>query len=207
MMKIDEKMNLVLEIEQETGEKAADGKTLITRKLYSHSAPIEEATYERYFLLLGEVIATVYAKGFGVGMAGRQALLLVKKLAMDEGGEEAFKDVQAGLINEIERRSNVVVLDPAGGGWKPMPLRVAADSGIITQGEYKEVMSQATFFTAVSWIQTAKEQRAYRGPMERFYSAQIVSLNATAFASSLQTVTLAASTPAVPLAPASQDLV
>jgi hypothetical protein len=127
MMKVDEKLNLVLEIEQETGGKNEKGE-LITRKLYSHSMPIEEATYERYFLLLGEVIATVYAKGFGVGMAGRQALLLVKKLAMDEGGEEAVKDVQAGLLDEIERRTSVVVFDPVS-GWKPIPLTVAGQQG------------------------------------------------------------------------------
>lgn len=193
MAKIDRKLNLVLEIEQETGatrEVVADGKTTqvpVVKKLYAHSTPISEETFERYALLLGEVIATVYGKGFGVGMAGRLALLLIKKLAAAEG-EEFLADVQSGLINEIERLTNVIALDPDG-GWKPMPLTMAVKSDLISDREYKEVMSNAAFFTAISWIQTPKEQKGYIFPMMRIYSAQIISSNATEFASSLKTST------------------
>src|ERR1700744_3586996 len=133
MATIDKKMNLVLTIEQETGQvqpKVADGKPVleggrpvmepVLRKLYAHSAPILEETYERYALLLAEVITTVYGKNFGVGMAGRVALLLIRQLAQRE---DTLEDVEQGLINEIERLTSVIALHPEN-GWQPVPLAV-----------------------------------------------------------------------------------
>jgi hypothetical protein len=190
-MKIDKKLNLVLEIEQETGLTkevvGADGKPAtvpVVKTLYAHSMPIMEETYERYALLLGEVISTVYSKGFGAGMAGRLALLLVKKLAAAEGAD-SLADVERGLLAEVEQRTNVIALDPDG-GWKPMPLVIAAKNDLITEREYKEVMSNAVFFTAVSWLMAPKEQKAYVFPMMRIFNAQTISSNATEFANSLK---------------------
>lgn len=217
-MKIDKKLNLVLEIEQDTGrttQAMKDGKPVIENgqpvlvpvmnKLYSHSTPVEEATFERYGLLLGEVMAKVYGKGFGVGMSGRLALLLVKQLAAEEG-EDYLADVQAGLINEIDRLTSIIVLDPAT-GWGPMPISIAAKNDIISDREYKEVISNAVFFTAVSWLQTPKEQKGYVFPMMRIYNAQIVSSTATDFTNSLKMSMPAESTGGSQPAPQSSVLV
>lgn len=204
-MKIDKKLNLVLEIEQDTGRTTQvmkDGKPVLDKgepvmepvmvKLYSHSTPVEETTFERYGLLLGEVMAKVYGKGFGVGMSGRLALLLVKQLAAEEG-PDYVADVQSGLINEIDRLTSIIALDPVA-GWGPMPISIALKNEIISDREYKEVISNAVFFTAVSWLQTPKEQKSYVFPMMRIYNAQIVSLTATDFSNSLRMSTSAAST-------------
>jgi len=201
--KINKKMNLVLEIEQETDQvrpRLEDGKPVlengrpvmepVMRKLYAHSVPILEETYERYALLLAEVITTVYGKNFGVGMAGRVALLIIRQLAQREG---TLEEVQKGLINEIERLTSIIALDPQR-GWQPMPVAEALRQEVITPEEYKEVMSNAAFFTAVSWLQTRKEQKQYVFPMMRVYSAQIVSSTATEFAASLPTSTPAETT-------------
>lgn len=212
--KIDRKMNLVLTIEQETGRvrtvkdetTGKEEQVAIIDTLYAHSTPIAKPVFHRYAILLGEAVATVYGKGFGVAMAGRLFLLLVRKLAAQEG-PETLKDVEDGFVSEIERLTSVVALDPDGSGWKSYPLAVAKQMGLISDDEHEEVLSNAAFFTAASWLQTAKQLKAYVFPMMQLYSAQIVSSTATEFARSLRMPIPDANTGGSPEAKPSSQLV
>jgi hypothetical protein len=211
---IDRKLNLVLTIEQDTGrvrtvKDEATGKeeqVPVVDTLYAHSTPIAKQVFHRYAILLGEAVATVYGKGFGVAMAGRLFLILIREIAEREG-PDVLKNLEQGFVSEIERLTSVVALDPDGNGWKTLPLAVAKQNGIITDDEHEEVLSNAAFFTAASWLQSKKQLQAYVFPMMKIYSAQIVSSTPTEFARSLKMPTPDANTGGSPEANQSSPLV
>lgn len=178
-MKIDRRLNLVFEIDQ------GDGK-----KLYAHSTPIEETTWEQHYSVLSKTLTSLYSDDFNPGMAARLTLLRLREVAREKGKEQ---ETESGLITEIERRTNVIALDPEQ-GWQAVPLTVAVSRDLLSQGDYKEALSYACFFTSVSWVHTKGELMNLIIPMLKMYSAQVTSSNATEFSRSLPTSTPAAST-------------
>ena len=186
-MQIDRKMNLVLTVERDDGE-----------KLYVHSAPIGYEVFKHHYLVLSKAWAKIGQEGdFYVAFSGpKVAALVIRDVARDVGGagrtaEERSANglaaVEAGLMAEIVRLSNVVFVGKA--GWESYPLADAVRRKILSTEEFDEIEGAVTFFTVVSSMNKASETRLLLNPLTSLWGAQYVSLNATEFTSSLQTST------------------
>jgi len=174
-MKIDKKLNLVIPIETDDGT------------LYVHSMPIRREIFDTYFLVLSKTFAAIHGEGLGEIAGPRVAALILKKIAMDTGMWEGEMGVQRGLINEIHRQTNVLVLGDK--GWQTVPYDEAISKQLISADDAVEVENAITFFI----VSSAMHRRAMVKKMVEgaavLWGGQISSLNCTEFASSLPTST------------------
>lgn len=178
-MRIDRKLNLVLPIER-------DGGTI-----YVHSTPIGREVFERYFLPISKAFTAIYAEGLGTTGGPRVAAMMLRKISEDMGQWEGAEGVEAGLMNEIRRLSNVAVLGP--GGWTQMPLQDAVDQDFFSEDERSEVENVLVFFMVASAMHLRKELDGVIAIASRLWQARAESRSFTDFRNSLPISTLVAS--------------
>ena len=177
-MEIDRKLNLVLTVER------ADGSIV-----HVHSTPIRQAVFAQYYKVLAKTFAQIYSGGYGVTAAPRIAAMLLKDVAAEEGGRAG---VQEGLINEIRRVTNVVVLGER--GWETLPLDDALKRDLLDEDDASEVENAVVFFIVASVMHKRAELRAVLDVVRGIWGGQLVSSTCTEYAASLPTSTAAAST-------------
>ena len=169
-MKIDSKLNLVVEIESETGT------------LFVHSTPIAREVFEKYFLVISKAYASIISEGLSFVSGPRVAALLLKKIAVDRGAWEGSDGVEVGLMAEIRRLSNVVM--PTTSGWKTVPFQDAIDKQMISLDDIAEVEGLICFFICVSAMARRTEVAAILEKMS-LWGSQTTSLTSSIFADSL----------------------
>lgn len=180
-MKISRKLNLVIEVEQD------DGATL-----HVHSTPLARETFERYFKVIAKTFAKINGGGMGIVAGPRVCFLLLKETAIELGSWDGPEGVEAGLIAEMRRLSNVIV-KTADRGWIALPLQHALDSGMISDDDAAEVEGRVAFFICASAMHLRNELLPILTAMAGLWQAQVTSLDSTAFAASLPTSTETAS--------------
>lgn len=131
-MKIDKALNLVLAVDR-------DGFTI-----HVHSSPISEEVFENYYLPISKTFAGIYDEGVALA-APRIAGMMLKDVSKRLGLWEGEEGVQAGLMKEIERLTNVLVPGD-NGGFVSMPLESAMARDKISPEEYREIFGQIIFF-------------------------------------------------------------
>jgi hypothetical protein len=162
-----------------------DGKPVKIQPIsaYVHSTPIAAEVAEKHFLILAQTFAAIFNQGLGAAAGPGVAMRLMKRIAQRAGEWEGDEGVERGVIEEMRRSTMVVVPGPS--GWMPVPLQVAIDRKILDDEDRQEVENAIVFFISVS----ATLNRAERKPMLEsacgLWSAQLSSLNASAFANSL----------------------
>ncbi len=190
MITIDKRLNIIVPIVR------AD-----ETKLYVHSTPIRQETFERYHLILAKTWSSFAQNGLDPRSGPSVAAMILKDVAQDTfrapglnwwdgpdgvGGE-------AGLMAEFVRLSNAIVPSSTA-GWGTLPLQSALDQGMLDAEEKAEVMSLLTFFMVTSVVAPRVDRpRLVRG-MAAIYELQTSSLNSTEFAASLKTSTTEEST-------------
>lgn len=183
-MRIDDRLNLVIPVERGDGD-----------RVYVHSTPIGEETFERYYLVLSKLFSRMMTEGLREISGPRVAYLMLRDVALATPRTpltnwwEGTDGVEMGLMAEVERLTNVVGPDPRGGGWATMPLRAAVAQGWLTQGELSEVMGQITFFTMASSAPPKETRTGFIRQAARLYDSLITSSNSTEYARSLRTST------------------
>jgi hypothetical protein len=180
-MKIDRRLNLVLETE------APDGTPV-----HVHSVPISRAIWEANYRLITKTVVTLYGDGLAPGAATRVAMLYLKDTArsMDDAGlgqPLAFNRAMTALLNEIWRLSNVLMINKSG-GWEALPFQEVMDKKLLDDDTMSEVENTLVFFTLASWFHQDRERQDLYTLMKA-YGAQIVSSDITEFQSSLPTWT------------------
>lgn len=192
-LKIDKRLNLVLPIEDEDGP-----------VLYVHSVPISREIFDRYCRVIARTFTLCYAIAAKAGL--RIASNVLRETAEDmdvwedrvEGGEVRRTGVKNGLVAEIRRLTNVVVM--ADGGWTPMPFDLAVKQGKLDDDTAAEVESLIVFFTVASWMHQKRELPTIYLTVFGLWGAQTTSLNCTEWARSLPTsIATASSGPKVEL--------
>ena len=83
----------------------------------------------------------------------------------------------------MQRLSNVIA--PGGQGWAAMPLHVAVAQGLLDEADVDEVENAIAFFILASAMHKKKDAKIVLTEAAKLWSAQITSLNSTAFAASL----------------------
>lgn len=179
MAALDRRLNIVDTITTSDG-----------RKLHVHSTPIRREIFDQHYLVLAKLISQLYAQDISPLIGQRIALRMVRDLA-DELGRKA--DVDTNLLPEIWRLTNVLVPDPAGGGYQTLPFERAISDGLIGEDDADVVRNLLCFFTAASWVHSQKELKEMIYPMLRTSGSQTVSSTLTDYRASLPT-----STPAEP---------
>ena len=178
-MRIDRKLNLVLPLE-------TDGGTI-----YVHSMPLSREAFERYYRIISKTFAAIYQEGLASIAGPRVAGMMLRDIATRSGVWDGPEGVENGLMNEIRRLSNVVMLGET--GWVTVPFYDAIRRDLLTADDISEAEGAIVFFICNS----AMHRRAVLGPildgMASLWGAQIVSSNCTEFAASLPISTETAS--------------
>jgi hypothetical protein len=180
-MKIDEKLNLVIELEREGGS------------IWVHSTPIGRETFKRYYLVLAKAFSKIYKEGLDVTSGPRVAAMVVEDVARELGVWDGEGGVEGGLMAEIRRLSNVVV--PAARGWATIPLESAINEKRFSEEEAAEVENAVCFFIVASAMHSRKDRKVALLGMTSLWTGQITSSNSTEFAASLRTSTETAPSP------------
>jgi hypothetical protein len=152
MVKIDKKLNLVipLEFEDET--------------VYIHSIPIGWETFDKYFLVLSKTYSAFYSEGLTAISGPRVAAKLLRTIAQNTlrsagvSWWEGDDGVELGLMAEIRRLSNILILLPQQ-GWQSRPLQVAIDQKTLTEEDVSEAMNQIVFFTVCSVVAPRQDRQ------------------------------------------------
>lgn len=185
-MHLDKKLNLVIPIirSDET-------------KLYIHSTPIRQETFEQYHLVLAKTFAALAQNGLDPRSGPSVAAMILKDVAQNTSRAPGLDwwsgpdgvGGEGGLMAEIMRLSNAVV--PQGTkGWGTMPLKLAFDQNLISEEEKSEAVNALTFFILVSSQAAPRvdRDRLVRG-MIAIYELRGTYSNCTEFAASLKTST------------------
>lgn len=173
-VKIDRKLNLVVPIE-------SDGKII-----YVHSMPVSKQVFESNFLVMAKTFSRIHSEGLGAIGGPRIAAFMLKQVATDMG-EEAAEAVEKGLMNEIRRLTNVVMIGAS--GWETVPFVEAVAKKLISEEDVAEVENAMVFFTVASAMYRREQRQVMLTGAARLWGAQIESLNCTEFATSLRTLT------------------
>ena len=193
-MKVDERLNLVIPVEQNNGV------------VFVHSMPISRETFDQHYRVIAKTFSEIYAGGLGITAGPRIAAKLLRDIAKAEKVWDGPYGVETGVIEEIRRLSSVVVptgtravLDEKNDtsepdvwrapGWKTITLHEALQQQLIDEDDREEVENALVFFTVVSWMLTKGVLPGVMTSVCGLWNAQMSSLSCTAFAASLPTLT------------------
>jgi hypothetical protein len=175
-MKIDRKLNLVVPVERAPGE-----------TVYVHAMPLGREVFERYFLVISKAFAAIYNEGLGFVAGPRVAAMLIRRVAEDLNVWDGPEGVEAGLVAEMRRLSNVLAPSPK--GWTQIPLQQAIDQGFIDEADASEVENAIAFFTVASAMHRRAELKDVLEGASKLWGAHVSSLNCTEYTASLPTST------------------
>lgn len=180
-MRIDRKLNFVVPIVDDNDQPYA----------YVHSTPISTEVFDKYFLPLARTYSSIFALGLGPIAGPRVADKLLKKTSMDIGIWEGAEGVQAGLVSEIHRLTNVVMIGKS--GWETVPWGFAKQNKLLNDADIAEVEAAIVFFTVSQACHPRAKLPEYLEAASSLWGGQITSLNCTEYANSLPTLTADAS--------------
>lgn len=174
---IDRRLNLVTSVITEVGQ------------VYVHSTPISSAIFRQYHMIIGKTFASIWSEA-GIISGPRMAAMILEDIAREMN---VWDDVQAGLMGEMHRLTNVIFPKPDG-GWQVLPLELATKHAGLTEDDIAEVDGLLVFFTVNSVMQ---RRTAVASVLDRMglWGAQTSFLNATAFLNSLPILTETGTSP------------
>lgn len=188
-MNIDKRLNLVIPIEIGQETVVINGENVIKPvNLYVHSQPISKEVFDQHFEVIGLTFATIHGEGYNALAGPRLAAKILKKIAISRGAWEGPLGVDAGIMNEIRRLSSVVLPN-----HETLTLHDAVARKLIEPEDIDILENALVFFIVVSAMHRPAVARALMEEVAGLWSAQITSLDSTAFARSLQTSTETAS--------------
>jgi hypothetical protein len=134
-MKIDKKLNLIVPVE------GREGDTVF------HSTPIFFDTFKKYHF----VICAAFTKLLTADMVitgPKIAAMTLEEVAKEMGKWDGSDGVENGLMAEIARLTNVIVL--TANGWDTIPVNIALDREYVSQEDWEEAKQRIVFFILVS---------------------------------------------------------
>jgi hypothetical protein len=180
-MRVDKKLNLVVPCEQEGGE-----------IIYFHSIPILKETFQRYSLVIAATFNKLLVNGLQ-SMGARIAAFTLQEVAEEMGKWEGTQGVKEGLLNEIDRLTNVLVM--GANGWESVPVQTAIARGGIDEDDYEEAKQKIVFFILISAMARRDVAASFMVILENDWGMLTTPLNATAYGNSLLTSTVTETLP------------
>jgi hypothetical protein len=180
-MRVDKKLNLVVPCEQEGGE-----------IIYFHSIPILKETFQRYSLVIAATFCKLLVNGLQ-SMGARIAAFTLQEVAEEMEKWEGTQGVKEGLLNEIDRLTNVLVM--GANGWESVPVQTAIARGGIDEDDYEEAKQKIVFFILISAMARRDVAASFMVILENDWGMLTTPLNATAYGNSLLTSTVTETLP------------
>jgi hypothetical protein len=186
-VEIDRALNLVIPVQRPDGA------------IYVHTTPLPFAVFQRYFKVIARTFAEVHAAGLGAAAGPRVAGMMLESVAREMGvwddprprdgqsADEVTPGVATGLMSEIRRLSNALVLTST--GWEVLPLQVAMDRKLFTAEEVSRVEGAVVFFMASCAMLPPEDLPATIGAVCYLQNAVSTSSTSTEYAASLTTPT------------------
>lgn len=172
-MKLDRKLNIVLEVERDAGG-----------SIHVHSQPVSREIYEAHFELISQSIYGLYTKGFTPPACTRMVHDKLKQLIKEN---PEYKNAEQTLLAEIWRLTNVLV--PSERGWETVPFFEAMSRPeLLTPDDVAEVKNFVCFFMGASWAH-GKSERSGMYSMVEACGAQTTSSDVTEYKTSLPILT------------------
>ena len=171
-MQIDARLNIVIPLE------------LNGSRVHVHSTPISLEVFEQFFDVLAKAYNEVIRLGIDSPVSIRTARLWLRKMAADAGRME---EVQNGLINEIHRLTNMLVMSAK--GWETVPFQQMIQGEKFAVEEVSEIENALIFFTFVSHLTERSKRTISQKGVAGVLNGQATSLNCTEYAASLPTST------------------
>jgi hypothetical protein len=186
MATINRSLNLAIEI-------PGNGSSI-----HFHSMPLMRETVRKYHLVLSKVFSQIYQEGLSIIAGPRVAGMMLESVAKETGRGHGANwwdgqdGVQNGLINEIKRLTNVIVMQD--GRWVTLQVPTALQQKLISNDDWDEVEGEIVFFMLAYAMPSRTELPGILIGMTEVWGGQTTSLNCTEFAASLQTSTVVANT-------------
>jgi hypothetical protein len=174
MLRISKKLNIVVPVTRDDGV-----------EIYVHSSPIAREVFERYHQVIAKTFSAIYGSGYGTISGPRIAALLLRDAAVELGQWDGEDGVEAGLINEMRRLSNVLM--PSANGWDTVPIDEAISRGYLSEDDAAEVNNVIAFFTVASAMHKKNEIGSILDAVGKLWGAQTTSFNVTEYGLSLRT--------------------
>ena len=178
---INRKLNLVVPVEVHEG---------VT--VYFHSAPVMNETFETYYKVMAKAFTEIYTSGLSYVSGPRVAAMALKDVSVKMGVWDGPEGVENGLLGEIKRLTNVVMLGDR--GWQVIPVADKAVTNVVSEDDFSEVNNAIAFFILASAMHKKSQLKGVLEGAAALWGASVMSLNATEYAASLPTSTTAAST-------------
>ncbi|HET8689767.1 MAG TPA: hypothetical protein VFM18_24445 [Methanosarcina sp.] len=178
-MKINKQLNLVVPIDSEEGE------------IYFYSSPIHREVFKKYSLVICKAFTELLQNGLETTGAQIAANHL-EEVAISMGKWEGEHGVKNGLMEEIARLTNVLVLTDE--GWDTVPVNLALSRGFISEDDWEEAKQRIVFFTLVSVMTPPAVRNDLCLIMNSTWGTQTGLWTAMEFINSLQTSTNAKNT-------------
>jgi hypothetical protein len=174
-MKLDRKLNLVIELERE-GVPA-----------FIHATPLDAMVFKRYYKPIARAYGAMFAEGYTVYGSPRIASFLLEDAARDMRMWEGPDGVEGGLLPEIRRGANLITASPT--GYTTIPLENAISAKLISDDEMAEVENILVFFILASAMSKRSDLTVMLEITSAIWKTQSTLLNSTEFANSLSTST------------------
>jgi len=185
-MQIDKNtLNFVMPIERENGT-----------TVHVYAIPISRAVFERYYMVMAKAFNTIYSGGLGIMSGPRVASMVIKDTAIEMGVWDGPEGVERGLMNEIRRLTNVLVLTD--NGWETIPIHEAIAKGHIDEDDMSEVENALAFFSVACHMHRKADRRGILDGASRLWGARLESLSCSEFCASLSRSTAIANSAAKP---------
>jgi hypothetical protein len=150
-----------------------------------HVAPILNETFKTYYAPISRTYTELFTGGGGDITGPRVAAFALEEHAKKLGTWDGKDGVKHGLMEEIKRLSNVVMLTED--GWKTLPYADAVRMNVFTPDDFQEVEHVLCFFTVVSAMVPKAQQKGHLDFMAQFWSVRPEPLDFTGFVAGLKT--------------------
>ena len=170
---LNRKLNFVIEVETESGKSA-----------WVHTTPILNETFKQFYAPISRAYLELFTGGGGDLTGPRVAAFVLEKHAKELGVWDGPNGVRHGLLEEIRRLSNVVMLTDD--GWETLQYADAVKRKVFTPDDFQEVEHVLCFFTLVSAMAPKGQQRGHLEFMSQFWSVRPESLDFTGFVAGLK---------------------
>ena len=173
-MRIDKSLNLVCHAESENGD------------IHFHSMPILRDTFKKYSLVLCKTFNELLQNGLIV-MGARIAANHLEEVAVSLNRWEGKEGVKDGLMKEIERLTNVLVLTEK--GWEALPVDLALSRDYVSEEDWEEAKQKIVFFTLIYVMATLEARREFFDGMNSTWGTETTSADCMEYIRSLPTLT------------------
>ena len=183
-MRLDHKLNLVVEAELANGAPA-----------HVHATPVSRLVFEQHFQVIGMTFSALWQNGLDYLAGPQMAYLMLKQVATNLNRWEGPGGVENSFVAEIVRLANVAAPEEGGRGWALTPLYDVLRDKLLDEEQAGDLMNALVFFILVSAIQRGAVKTATLDGMNALWATRTTRFGLSEWVASLPTSTATETSP------------